>query len=164
MTVPLAEELRFLFPSLKTDEPLSRHTSWGIGGPADFYVEAKSRNEVETLFAWTKARGLPLTILGQGSNLLVSDRGLRGVTLRLRGEFETLRFAGDRVVAGAGVLLPQLARAAAERELTGAEPFCGIPGTVGGALRTNAGTPEGDIGQLVREAEFLDAEGRPRIG
>lgn len=162
MTSPLTEELRFLFPSLKTDEPLSRHTSWGIGGPADFYLELKSRGELESLLAWTRAQGIPLTVLGQGSNLLVSDRGIRGVTVRLRGEFEQFLFSGDRVVAGAGVLLPQISRAAAERSLMGAEPFCGIPGTVGGALRTNAGTPEGDIGQVLRVAEVLDAQGRLR--
>jgi UDP-N-acetylmuramate dehydrogenase len=157
-----AEELRFLFPALKTDEPLSRHTSWGIGGPADYYVEIRNAEELEKLFAWAGGHGVPLTPLGQGSNLLVSDKGIRGVTFRLRGDFESLRFEGDRAVAGAGVLLPQISRAAAERGLTGAEPFCGIPGTVGGALQTNAGTPEGDMGRVVREVLVLDADGRRR--
>ncbi|MBK8575811.1 MAG: UDP-N-acetylmuramate dehydrogenase [Elusimicrobia bacterium] len=162
MPSPYAEELRFLFPALKTDEPLSRHTSWGIGGPADYYLEIHSSEELAKLFVWARAHGLPLTPLGLGSNLLVSDKGIRGVTFRLRGDFEALRFEGDRAVAGAGVLLPQISRAAAERGLTGAEPFCGIPGTVGGALQTNAGTPEGDIGRLVREVRGMDVDGRVR--
>lgn len=156
------EEIRILFPSVKRDEPLSRHTSWGIGGPADYYLEIRTRDELKKIVDWTLAHGVPLTPLGQGSNLLVSDKGIRGVTVRLRGEFEALRFEGDRAVAGGGVLLPQISRAAAERSLTGAEPFCGIPGTVGGALRTNAGTPEGDIGRLVREVEVMDAAGKIR--
>lgn len=158
----LSEEFRALFPGAKTDEPLARHTTWGIGGPADFYVEIRTRQELTTLFQWTRSHGLPLTPIGQGSNLLVGDGGVRGVTLRLRGDFEALRFESDRATVGAAVLLPQLSRAAAERGLTGAEPFCGIPGTVGGALMTNAGTPEGDLGELVREVETLDADGVPR--
>jgi UDP-N-acetylmuramate dehydrogenase len=162
MPPPYAEELRFIFPALKTDEPLSRHTTWGIGGPADYYLDIRNTEELDKLFSWTRAHGLPLTPLGQGSNLLVSDKGIRGVTFRLRGDFESLRFEGDRVVAGAGVLLPHISRAAAERGLTGAEPFCGIPGTVGGALQTNAGTPEGDIGRVVRDVHVVDADGRHR--
>ncbi len=158
----LADELRFYFPSLRTDEPLARHTTWGIGGPADYYLELKNQNELIQLILWALAHGLPLTPLGQGSNVLVGDKGIRGVTFRLRGEFERWRFDGDVVHAGAGVLLPTLSRAAAERGLAGAEPFCGIPGTVGGALQTNAGTPEGDIGRLVREVDIFDGEGKIR--
>lgn len=163
MPESLAQELRFHFPALKTDEPLARHTSWGIGGPADYYLEIKNQNELIQLILWARAHGLPLTPLGQGSNVLVGDKGIRGVTFRLRGEFERWRFEGDVVHAGAGVLLPTLSRAAAERGLTGAEPFCGIPGTVGGALQTNAGTPEGDIGSRVRQATVVDARGDVRV-
>lgn len=163
MAGPLADELRFYFPGLKTDEPLARHTTWGIGGPADYYLELKNQNELIQLILWARAHGLPLTPLGQGSNVLVGDKGVRGITFRLRGEFERWRFDGDVVHAGAGVLLPTLSRAAAERGLTGAEPFCGIPGTVGGALQTNAGTPEGDIGSRVRSATVVDAEGGVRV-
>jgi UDP-N-acetylmuramate dehydrogenase len=163
MAGPLADELRFFFPALKTDEPLARHTTWGIGGPADYYLELKNQNELIQLILWARAHGLPVTPLGQGSNVLVGDTGVRGVTFRLRGEFERWRFDGDVVHAGAGVLLPTLSRAAAERGLTGAEPFCGIPGTVGGALQTNAGTPEGDIGGRVRAATVVDADGVVRV-
>jgi UDP-N-acetylmuramate dehydrogenase len=162
MTNVLFDELQGLFASAKLDEPLSRHTTWGIGGPADFYVEVKTREELATLFGWARSHGLPLNPIGQGSNLLVGDRGVRGVTVRLRGDFEALRFESDRAMVGAAVLLPALSRAAAERGLTGAEPFCGIPGTLGGALMTNAGTPEGDLGELVREVEVMDPEGRFR--
>jgi UDP-N-acetylmuramate dehydrogenase len=154
-----AREWPDLFPAAKVNEPMSRHTTWGIGGPADVYVEVKSRDELLALAAWADGRGLPLFPVGQGSNLLVGDRGLRAAVVRLRGAFEEMRWEGDTVEAGAGVLLPALARAAAERSLSGAEPFSGIPGTVGGGLMTNAGTPEGDIGSLVESVELLGAGG-----
>lgn len=147
------------FPGAKTNEPLSRHTTWGIGGPADFFIEVQNRKGLAQLLDWAKERNVPLFPIGQGSNLLVSDKGLRGAVVRLRGEFEEMRFDGPLVEAGAGVMLPPLARAAAERGLSGAEPFVGIPGTVGGALMTNAGTPEGDIGRLVEAVEILDESG-----
>ena len=159
MSLPYTEELRFLFPALKTHEPLSRHTTWGIGGPADFYIEIHSRAELAALRRWARDRGVPLTPIGQGSNLLVADAGVRGGVVRLRGEFEEIRFEGDVVHVGAGAPLPRLSRQAAERGLTGAEPLCGIPGTLGGGLRTNAGTPEGDLGTLVESVELMDETG-----
>ncbi|MBL0348961.1 MAG: UDP-N-acetylmuramate dehydrogenase [Elusimicrobia bacterium] len=160
----LLSDLRRLFPSAKGAEPLSRHTTWGIGGPADFYVEVENRAALDRLVTWAADHGVPLWPIGQGSNLLVGDRGVRGVVTRLRGEFETFHFEEDgRINAGAGVLLPQLSRACAERGLTGAEPFAGIPGTLGGGLMTNAGTPEGDLGSLVEEVLTLDADGRERL-
>lgn len=160
----LLSDLRRLFPSAKGAEPLSRHTTWGIGGPADFYVEVENRAALDRLVTWAADHGVPLWPIGQGSNLLVGDRGVRGVVTRLRGEFEAFHFEEDgRINAGAGVLLPQLSRACAERGLTGAEPFAGIPGTLGGGLMTNAGTPEGDLGSLVEEVLTLDADGRERL-
>lgn len=160
----LLSDLRRLFPSAKGAEPLSRHTTWGIGGPADFYVEVENRAALDRLVTWAADHGVPLWPIGQGSNLLVGDRGVRGVVTRLRGEFETFHFEEDgRINAGAGVLLPQLSRACAERGLTGAEPFAGIPGTLGGGLMTNAGTPEGDLGSLVEEVLTLDADGHERL-
>jgi UDP-N-acetylmuramate dehydrogenase len=163
LTAALLDELKAISPSVKTGEPLARHTTMAIGGPADYYVEIFSREALEQLVRWAGRRRLPLWPIGQGSNLLVGDRGIRGVVLRLRGEFETIRFVdGEEVVIGAGAMLPALARACAERGLTGAEPFAGIPGTLGGGLMTNAGTPEGDLGSLVEEVEVLDEGGRPK--
>lgn len=162
--LPLLADLQRLFPNAKGREPLSRHTTWGIGGPADYYVEVENRDALDRLVTWAGDHGIPLWPIGQGSNLLVGDRGIRGIVTRLRGDFETFRFEdGARVNAGAGVLLPQLSRACAERGLSGAEPFAGIPGTLGGGLMTNAGTPEGDLGSLVEEVLTLDAEGRERL-
>jgi UDP-N-acetylmuramate dehydrogenase len=157
---PRLEALRKIVPVAKADEPLARHTTYNIGGPADFYVEVKTAGQLRDLFLWTKKEGLALFPIGAGSNLLVSDKGLRGVVVRLRGEFEEVSFEGESVTAGAGVTLPWLAKYCAEKSLTGAEPFVGVPGTVGGALMTNAGTPEGDIGSLVEDVHILDEAGR----
>jgi UDP-N-acetylmuramate dehydrogenase len=96
-------------------------------------------------------------ILGFGSNLLVRDGGLRGVVLRLRGEFESVVFPGGlQVRAGAAVRLPQLVTACAGQGLAGTEPLVGVPGTVGGALVMNAGTRDGEIGSMVREVDVFD--------
>lgn len=164
MTIPATAlaELRDLCPDARPQEPLARHTTWGIGGPADFYVEILNRADLGALRRWAGARGISLMPIGQGSNLLVGDGGVRGGVVRLRGEFEEIRFTGDIVHVGAGALLPRLSRQAAERGLTGAEPLCGIPGTLGGGLRTNAGTPEGDLGSLIQTVELMDDRGAVR--
>jgi UDP-N-acetylmuramate dehydrogenase len=156
----LLEELKGLAAKACAAEPLARHSTFAIGGPADFYVEVDTREQLAKVHRWAKDRKLPLFPIGQGSNLLVGDGGIRGVVARLRGDFEDMVFDGDRVAAGAGVMLPQLARECAKRGLSGAEAFVGIPGTVGGGLMTNAGTPEGDLGSLVESVEALNAEGQ----
>lgn len=145
------------FPSARFDEPMSRHTTFRIGGPADAYVPARDAGEVERLYRFARREGVPVFVLGWGSNLLVLDGGIRGIVLRLRGEFEKIRFPGERLVrAGAGVRLPALVTRCASRSLAGTEPLIGVPGTVGGALAMNAGTREGEIGDLVREVEVFD--------
>ncbi len=161
MTIPPRDlaDLQKVFPGLRPGEPLARHTTWGIGGLADFYVEISSRADLTVLRQWARDRGVPLMPIGQGSNLLIGDGGVRGGVVRLRGAFEEIRFEGTAVTVGAGALLPRLARQAAERGLTGAEPLCGIPGTLGGGLRTNAGTPEGDLGALVESVDLMDEGG-----
>jgi UDP-N-acetylmuramate dehydrogenase len=156
------EELKAIVPGVKAGEPMSRHTTFAIGGPADFYAEVKTSDQLQAVSRFCAKRGLPLFPVGQGSNLLVGDKGIRGVVVHLAGDFETLEFRDEEVEAGAGVALPYLAKQCAERGLAGAEPFVGVPGTVGGGLMTNAGTREGDIGSLVERVEVLEA-GERRI-
>lgn len=158
MNDPL-EDLRPITSKALAREPLSRHSTFAIGGPADFYVEVESRAQLTALARLCGERRWPLFMIGQGSNLLVGDGGIRGVVVRLRGEFEQMTFQGNAVTAGAGVMLPQLARACGQRGLAGAEAFVGIPGTVGGGLMTNAGTPEGDLGSLVQSVDLMTPEG-----
>lgn len=151
------EKLRENFPNAKFDEPLSLHTTFRIGGPADCYLEPQNKAELVSAMRVARDFQLPLFMLGWGSNLLVRDSGIRAIVCRLRGDFEKLDFLGDRRVrAGCGVRVPQLAAFCAEKGLAGAEPLVGVPGTVGGALVMNAGTRDGEIGPLVVEVEILD--------
>jgi UDP-N-acetylmuramate dehydrogenase len=131
--------LHRLFPSAKFDEPLKRYTAWKIGGPADALLEPKS---VEGLISATeKARehDVPVTILGGGTNVLVRDGGIRGLTIRLAKSLTNVEIEGTTVTADAGVLYPVLANTTAGRGLAGLEFATGIPGTVGGAVYMNAG-------------------------
>jgi UDP-N-acetylmuramate dehydrogenase len=153
------EELRTAVPRARFDEPLARHTTFKIGGPADAFVDAHNTEEVLAVLRVARAAGVPFFMLGWGSNLLVKDRGVRGITMRLGGAFEEVEFpGGDRVRAGSAVRVPQLVVACAEKGLSGLEPIVGVPGTVGGALAMNAGTRDGEIGPLVLEVEAADPE------
>ena len=152
-------ELKGLIPAVFVGEPMTRHTTWGVGGVADVFVEVETREELEKLFFWGRKYKQPLRVVGKGSNLLVSDGGVRGVVVRLRGEFEKTTWESHCVRVGGGVSLPALARTAAERGFAGFESFAGIPGTVGGGVLTNAGTPEGALGDGVLALDVLDGKG-----
>jgi UDP-N-acetylmuramate dehydrogenase len=160
----LSDELAALVARVRASEPLARHSTFGIGGPADFYVEVETESQIQKLVVWARDHHLPVFPIGQGSNLLIADKGIRGVVVRLRGEFENIHAEdGDTLAAGAGVTWPRLALHCAHRGLAGAEGLVGIPGTLGGGLMTNAGTPEGDTGALVQEVRILTPEGRPEV-
>jgi UDP-N-acetylmuramate dehydrogenase len=151
------DEMRKASPRVRFDEPLARFTTFKIGGPADAFLEAESRTELAACLRAAKSAELPVFVLGWGSNLLVRDGGVRGVVLRLAGEFERLEFPGGELVrAGAAARVPQLVVACAERGLTGLEPIVGVPGSVGGAVAMNAGTRDGEIGDAVEDVEVID--------
>lgn len=146
------------------NEPLSRHTSFKIGGPADAFVTATTRAQASLALSTTHAAGVPVFFLGWGSNLLVRDGGIRGLTLALGGDFEKIEFPGPELVrAGSAARVPQLVVSCAEKGLAGLEPIVGVPGCVGGALVMNAGTREGEIGPFVEEVEALDLAGSPCV-
>ncbi len=155
--MPLAEVLRQALPGLKVQEPLSKHTTLCVGGPADYYADVNNLPELITLKHLSQDHHLPVFFLGAGSNLLVSDDGIRGLVLHLQGDFKKIDFNGRKVHVGAGVMMPTLSKQAAEKGLGGVEALIGVPGTVGGGLVMNAGTREGWIGQVVRTVEFLGA-------
>ncbi len=163
LSTSLAPKLAHAFPSLssriKAEEPLSRHCTWGIGGPAEVYVEVLSLEEFRQIQKFCREGETPIFILGWGSNVLLPDEGLRGVVVRLRGEFESIQFHNGRVRVGAGVHLPRLAKMCAEKGWAGTEGLAGVPGTVGGALMTNAGTPRGVIGDVVASVDILNSDG-----
>lgn len=151
-----------LAPHVRFDEPLARHCTWSIGGAAEAYVEVQSMDQLTALIQFCRDRAVSFFVLGWGSNVLLPDDGLRGCVVRLRGDFESIVFDGTRVRVGGGVHLPKLANACAERGLSGTEALAGVPGTVGGALMTNAGTPRGTIGDVVASVDVLNPEGKLR--
>ena len=147
--------------SLLREEPLARHTYMRIGGPAEYFATPATLEELTALLEWAHARGLRVRPLGGGSNIVVADEGVRGLVVSLRRACGHLRFEGALLHAGAGVLLPALARAAAEHDLGGLEFAIGIPGCIGGALQSNAGIGDGrNIGQLIEGVEVLDGTHR----
>jgi UDP-N-acetylmuramate dehydrogenase len=140
-------------------EPLSFHTSLRIGGPADFFIVPQDVEDIRLALAFADKEGLPVEVIGGGNNLLVRDRGIRGVVLRLEGCLGRAEFNGEEAVAGAGVSLSALIREAAALNLGGVECLVGIPATIGGAVAMNAGTPDGWIGDFVSAVYFLHADG-----
>ena len=141
-------------------EPLARHTSFRIGGPADVLVEPGSPNELAQVVRAASESGQPLTVLGAGSNLLVGDGGIRGVVVKLGAGFRRVAWAETGVAAGAAAQIGKLARAAVARGLSGLEFAEGIPGTVGGALFMNAGAYGGEVGPAVAAVDGVTADGR----
>jgi UDP-N-acetylmuramate dehydrogenase len=131
--------LHRLFPSAKFDEPLKRYTAWKIGGPADALLEPANTHELIEAIKKAREHGVPVTVLGGGTNVLIRDGGIRGLTIRLAKSLKGVEIDGSRVVADAGALYPVLANTTAGRGLGGLEFATGIPGTVGGAVYMNAG-------------------------
>ena len=154
-----ASTLHRLFPSAKFDEPLKRYTAWKIGGPADALLEPASADELIEAVDKAREHGVPVTVLGGGTNVLVRDGGIRGLTIRLAKALRGVEIEGEHVSAEAGVLYPALANATAGRGLKGLEFATGIPGTVGGAVYMNAGAYEGETKEVLRWADlYRDGE------
>ena len=140
-------------------EPLSFHTSLRIGGSADIFIVPQDVDDIRHALLFAERDQLPVAVIGGGNNLLVKDRGVRGVMLKLEGCLGRAEFHGEEAVAGAGVSLSALIREAAALNLGGIECLAGIPATIGGALAMNAGTPDGAIGDFVSAAYFLHPDG-----
>ena len=141
------------------NEPLAPYTTWRIGGPADLLIDPIDRDDLLLALRFTHAARLPCRFLGNGSNLLVRDEGVRGVVLRSRRALDRVEVDGRRIDAGAGASLPAVANLAAGRALAGLEFAAGIPGTVGGALVMNAGWHEHEIGAVIHEVELALPDG-----
>ena len=154
-----ASTLHRLFPSAKFDEPLKRYTAWKIGGPADVLLEPRNADELIGAVKKARQHDVPVTVLGGGTNVLVRDGGIRGLTIRLAKSLTNVEIEGLHVSAEAGVLYPVLANATAGRGLRGLEFATGIPGTVGGAVYMNAGAYDGETKEVLRWADvYRDGE------
>ena len=146
-----------------TDEPMSRHTTFRTGGPADIYIEPSCAEELKQVLDICREENLAYTIIGNGSNLLVGDKGYRGVLISFGKPFGQVAVEGTQVRAGAGALLSVVAKQALNASLTGFEFAAGIPGTIGGAVVMNAGAYGGELCQVLKEATVLTPESEVRI-
>lgn len=141
------------------NEPMANHTTFRIGGPADWLVLPASVEEITAVLAVAKAASVPITVLGRGSNVLVSDKGIRGLVLRLGKHMSNIRHEKTTLFAGAGASLGDVSRYAGNLGLTGLEFAIGIPGTIGGAVFMNAGAYEGEMRQVVRAVTAICPDG-----
>ena len=146
--------------SILIDELMSRHTTFRVGGPADFFVTPKAKEEVRDVIRICKEAGMPYYIIGNGSNLLVSDAGYRVVIVQIYKEMNEVKVEGDLVKAQAGALLSGIAAKALGAELSGFEFASGIPGTIGGACVMNAGAYGGEMKDVLESVTVLTGEGK----
>ena len=140
------------------DVYMTGFTSFKIGGPADYMVSVSNSSELSSLIKYLKENKVAFMILGNGSNILVSDKGYRGVMIRLGGDFRNVVVDGNRVSAGAGVTLMALTKEVLNASLSGLEFAYGIPGSVGGAVYMNAGAYGGEMKDVITSVEVLDEE------
>ena len=155
----MTEKFRAVFPQLLENEPMKNHTTFRIGGNADMYVSIKSAEELSSLIKLANEAGISYTVIGNGSNLLVSDEGIRGLVIEIGSDFNQVEVKGERIYAEAGTLLSKLAASAAKASLSGLEEISGIPGTLGGALYMNAGAYGGEIKDVVKSVTYVDGDG-----
>ena len=140
------------------NEPMSKHTTFRIGGNADMFVSPQV-SQVPAVISLAKEYGVPVTIIGNGSNLLVGDKGIRGLVISFGKEAEEIQLEGTRMTVAAGTILARAAAEAAKNSLTGLEFAAGIPGTLGGAIVMNAGAYGGEMKDVVVSAKVLTPEG-----
>ncbi len=145
------------------DEPMKNHTTFRVGGPADWFVMPEEEEQVREIIKILHAEKIPYYVTGNGSNLLVGDKGYRGVVIQLYKKMSKIRVAENVVYAQAGALLSKIAAEALAHELSGMEFASGIPGTLGGAVMMNAGAYGGEMKHVLKSALSLTAEGELRV-
>ena len=147
---------------VRTEEPMKKHTTFRIGGPADFLVLPQTLQEIAEVTALCRKEGQPWYVIGNGSNLLVGDKGVRGVVIQLLRNFNEIEVRGEEIHVQAGTVNAAVARQALDAGLTGFEFAAGIPGTTGGAVVMNAGAYGGEMKDILKEVTVLDEDGRVR--
>ncbi|MBN2020760.1 MAG: UDP-N-acetylmuramate dehydrogenase [Sedimentisphaerales bacterium] len=146
---------------VESGHPLAKETWYGLGGPADYFIKPQSIEQLQEVVKRCNENNLPIYVLGFGSNLLVADEGVKGAVIQLKTEsFSQMNFDKDFVTAGAGVELGRLLFTCARKGLSGLEPLSGIPGSMGGSVRMNAGGNFGDIGAVVESVTLMDKDGK----
>lgn len=149
--------------SAVVDEPMSRHTSFRIGGPADVFARPADIAGLKETLRVCRENKVPAMIMGNGTNLIVRDKGIRGVVIQLADNMSGYEVKGEEICAEAGILISALSAAALEHGLTGLEFAEGIPGTLGGAVTMNAGAYDGDMSMVVKSTEYIGDDGQIHV-
>jgi len=145
---------------VETDYPLAKRTWYGLGGPADYFIRPETVEQFEKVARRCSENNIPIYVMGFGSNLLIKDNGLRAAVIKLETEqFTQTQFDGEQLTAWAGAELGKLVLTCVQKGLSGIEALTGIPGTVGGAVKMNAGGNFGDIGAVVETVTLMDTQG-----
>ncbi len=142
--------------NIKKNELMKNHTSFKIGGPADELCEAESVQEIKDLIEYAKEKNIEYTVMGNGSNLLVGDKGIRGLVIKIAHGFSRASVSGKTITASSGILLSKLANLALSENLSGLEFASGIPGTLGGAIFMNAGAYGGEMKDVIKKVTYLE--------
>jgi len=146
---------------VRTNYKLSKETWYGIGGPAEYFIRPQNTDQLKDVVTRCNENDVPIRVLGFGSNLLVGDQGVKGAVIQLKsGDFTKVEFAEDSVTASAGAELSKLVLDCVKKGMAGLEVLTGIPGSVGGAVRMNAGGNFGDIGAVVKSVTLMDKAGQ----
>ena len=146
---------RFFRGNIALGEPLSKYTSFLIGGPADYFLEPEDKNDVVSIVSYLQEQGIPFMVIGKGSNMLISDDGIRGAVINFEHGLTGMRVEGDLILVEAGVPLARFVEFCVQRGYRGVEMLPGIPGTLGGAIMMNAGAYGGEISDHIVEIEVL---------
>ncbi len=142
------------------DEPMSKHTTFKIGGPADCFLMPENEEQLKCVYDAAKQAGLPVLILGNGSNLLVGDKGIRGVVICLFKKMDKIEIINDRLIADCGAPMSRVSNAALKAKLSGFEFASGIPGTVGGGVYMNAGAYGFELKDIIESVRYMDSNGK----
>lgn len=153
------EEFKGLAKNIYFDELMKNHTTFKIGGSADVFVDAESAEEISDIIKYCKNNGIPYMVIGNGSNMLVSDKGIRGAVIKVGAKMNGISVDGETVTAGAGARLSAVANEALKAGLSGFETLSGIPGMLGGAIYMNAGAYGGEMKDVLESVTYIDAEG-----
>lgn len=145
------------------DYPMKEVTSFQIGGPVDYFIEPRSEEELKDVIALVERDEMPWMIMGKGTNMVVSDKGIRGAVIRLENYFSDVRVEGTRVIAQSGASMKKVAEAARDASLTGLEFAHGIPGAVGGAMTMNAGAYGGEMKDVVESVKVMHHDGTTEV-
>jgi len=145
---------------VETDYPLAKRTWYGLGGPADYFIRPKTIEQLREVVRRCNENKIPIFVMGLGSNLLISDDGLRAAVIKLEADqFAQIQFDGEEVTAWAGAELSKLVLTCVEKGLSGTEALTGIPGSIGGAVKMNAGGNFGDFGAVVENVTLMGSQG-----